>query len=266
MKKISIISIIALVFIMSGCKNHLSPDPVLGSLRLVKTDAQIGTSYIGEAYEYNADGSYAAITSCYDAAKTDCLRGVYSYDAAGRVAEIDSYDNSSVLKDKVVNTYDAAGTMISTATTSYAFTPAVTGSCTYAHDAAGNTTSITQGSMGTVTTFTYNSSNKMTAQYWSGGPYSSRSWAYIYNAAGLLARENITDSFGGPHAYHVIYEYDAAGKRAKMSYYSDMPVSDVLLNYTEYYYDTYGNILTELQKAPDGSLMSRKDYTYEAAY
>lgn len=259
---------IAVVFALSGCKYHLSPAPVLGKQRLVKTDMQSGTSYTGVTYEYNSDGSYSQITTCHSAAASDCLRNVYTYDAAGRVAEVNTFDNFNVLKNKVVNTYDAAGMMAITENTSYALATPSVFTTTYTHDAAGNTTATSDGGglEGSYSTLTYDSANRLLCDRWNHGTYFFGSTCYTYDAAGVIIRTDETNSGGGSHAYHSLYEYDTAGKLIKINRYNDVPVSGVFMAYTEYYYNSYGNISYELLKAADGTLNTRKDYTYETVF
>jgi YD repeat-containing protein len=268
MKKVLICAVITAVFVLSGCKDHLSPAPVSGNLRLLKTDMQSGTSCLGEEFKYNSDGSFSEIKKCYDAAKTACERSVYSYDAAGRVSAVNTCYGAGTLANSVVNTYDAAGMMSSTSYTSYSFTPSMILNSIYTHAAAGNTIAVTSagGLSGTGSTFTYDAAGRLLRHNWNNGTYYFGSTCYTYDSAGKIIRDDETKSGGGQHVFHSLYEYDTAGKLTKVNRYSDMPGMGALMGYTEYYYDTFGNISYELYVAADGTLASRKDYTYEATY
>ena len=73
--------------------------------------------------------------------------------------------------------------------------------------------------------------------------------SYLYNL-GLLA--GLTDGNGKPI---VTYTYDAVGRLSR----KDMGNG----TYTTYQYDLDGNILHLVNYAPDGSVNSRFDYTYD---
>jgi RHS repeat-associated protein len=136
---------------------------------------------------------------------------------------------------------------------------------TYTYDAVGNLTSATDSS-GTVT-LAHDAANQLTQITYPNG----RSLSYSYDAAGR--RTQMVNQDG----YTVTYGYDAAGRLTTVSDGGVNPL--VIYSYdsvgrleqevngngttTTYSYDAASQLLSIVNAAPDSSVNSRFDYTYD---
>ena len=136
----------------------------------------------------------------------------------------------------------------------------------YTYDTRGNLTSATD-STGT-TTFTYYANDYLTRIDYPGGQWLAFTYDaggrcssstdqlghelhYQYDSAGRLS--TITDE-SGSQVMH--YDYDAAGRLSRKTLGNGV--------YTTYEYDAASQLLHLVNYAPDGSVVSRFDYTYDS--
>ena len=134
----------------------------------------------------------------------------------------------------------------------------------YAYDGFGNM--LTAIDAGGTTSFTYNALGRMTSVSYPGG----KSLTFTYNANGGVTR--IVDQSG----YTTNYAYDSAGRPWKVLDASNNPIAiytyDAMSRvvrqdnangtYTTIAYDANGSILHLIHFAPDNSVNSRFDYSY----
>ncbi|WP_406698318.1 MBG domain-containing protein [Singulisphaera sp. Ch08] len=157
----------------------------------------------------------------------------YEQDASGRVTAKTYADQS-----RVTYTYDALGNLASTTDP--------TGTTTYTHDlATGFLTKITY-SDGRSLSFTYCTCGRRTSSTDETGYRID----YEYDALGRL--QSLTDSNG---TMLVRYHFDSAGNLAKKTLANGVE--------TTYTYDAAGQILSLVNLAPGGTVLSRFDYTYD---
>jgi RHS repeat-associated protein len=209
------------------------------------TDAKGNTT----TYQHNASGDLLQTTYADGTSNTATFdpegnalsfvngRGqatTYTYNSAGLLTQETFADATSYSY-----TYDARGDMLTatdaSGTTIFTYDP-TTGVLT--HVAYPDTTSLT---------FTYNAAGQRTQMVDQSGFTTN----YHYDAAGRLA--SLTD--GGGNAI-VTYTYDAAGRLATKTNGNGTT--------TTYAYDAAGNILHIVNLAPNASVDSRFDYTYNA--
>ena len=199
----------------------------------------------------------------------------YAYDAAGNLTGTTYADGSieriayDALGDptSLVNrrgqaigmTYNAAGQV-----TRETFPD--TSTINYTYDARGRLNKVVD-SQGT-TTFTYDTADRLTRV-----DYPTGRWLeYTYDAAGRRTR--MTDNSG----FVVQYRYDAAGQLSSLRDSADAVIVTYTYDaagrlvredkgngtYSLYTYDPTGRTESIVNHAPDGSINSRFDYTYDA--
>ncbi len=136
----------------------------------------------------------------------------------------------------------------------------------YTYDPRGNLLTATDAS-GT-TTFAYDAGDRLTRVSYPGG----RFLAYTYDAAGRRIRMVDQDGFAVKYVYDAVGRlsdltddagaridhdtYDAAGRLSREDKGNG--------TYTTYAYDAAGDLLHLVNYAPNGSVNSRFDYTYDA--
>ncbi|WP_037911774.1 Ig-like domain-containing protein, partial [Sulfitobacter mediterraneus] len=240
---------------------------------------------------YDADGRVVGVTDANGAVLqfgyegdetrpssfTDAGGGTRSfvYDAEGRIAEAVWPDGSSLSfvydaqgdlagfenrrGDDISYEYDAAGRLTFESDGS-------AGATSYGYDTEGRLTS-TSNDHGT-TTLAYNDAGQITTV----GYPSGKTLNYTYNDSGL--RSGLSDGNG----YEVFYEYDSVGR---LSGLRDGNGSIVNYGYdgsgnllfevngngtsTNYAYDALGRLEQIENRAPDGSLSSFHNYSYDSA-
>ncbi|MGB2822367.1 MAG: RHS repeat-associated core domain-containing protein, partial [Phycisphaerae bacterium] len=200
-------------------------------------------------YTYDSQGNLTAITYPdavvesfeYDAAGnlTDWTNGRqatigYTPDAQGRITRKD-YDDGS----HVDYTYDARGNL-ETATDA-------TGTTSFTHSANDWLTRIDYPD-GRFLEFTYDTAGRRDSSTDELG----HTVNYHYDAVGRL--ERLTD---GSDAEIVLYARNAAGRLERAELGNGV--------YTTYEYDAAGQLLHLVNYAPDDTVLSRFDYTYDAA-
>jgi RHS repeat-associated protein len=158
----------------------------------------------------------------------------YTYNAAGQVAQESFSDGSSY-----TYTYDARGNMLTAADS--------TGTTTFTYDPTTGLLSEVTYPGGMFLTFTYNAAGQRTQMVDQTGFTTN----YGYDANGRLSE--LTDGAGNPIAG---YAFDADGRLSEKTNGNG--------TYTTYAYDANGNVLNVINYAPDGSVNSRFDYTYNA--
>lgn len=135
----------------------------------------------------------------------------------------------------------------------------------FVYDARGNMTSAADA--GGTTTFAYDAGNRLTRVSYPGG----RFLAYTYDAAGRRTRMVDQDNFT------VNYAFDAAGRLERLSDGSGGLIVRYTYDgtgritrkdlggggFTTYEYDAAGQLLHLINRAPDNSVHSRYDYTYD---
>ncbi len=253
---------ILLIFFISGCTQHAGPVPITGSMRLKQIIAGTTT----KTFYYNSTGQINAFDTCYG---TDCFYTDILYDTSNRIEYTNVYEDGSLYEAYAYN-YNTSGFISSIDRSAYMFsTPGYT-TTEYTHDTSGNTLTASVGPTGGTLTLTdeyqYNAEGQITYHRNTLGPYSVRTTTYTYNTSGQLVRSSFFDSYGGPHLYHAIFEYNTAGQMTRKTNYTDTVIPDVLQRYTDYYYDTYGNLVTEIVTNADASPGGRTDYIYETVY
>jgi RHS repeat-associated protein len=199
------------------------------------------------SYAYDPEGNLIATTyadgsverATYDArgnpTTTANRRGdtiSYTYNAAGQITSKTYSDGT-----KDTYTYDVQGNLIATTDP--------TGTTQYTYDANDRLAQVTYPG-GLYLKFAYNIAGQRTSSTDQPG-YTLN---YQYDALGRLS--SITDGTG---AAIVTYHYDADGRLARM----DMGNG----TYTTYAYDAAGNVLHLINYAPNGTINSRFDYTYD---
>ena len=176
----------------------------------------------------------------------------YSYDVAGNVTQIQSYNSANILLKKTTSTYDKLGHLLQT--TEYDLTNETpvnivtsakydkTGNIIEKTDARGNTTTNTYDSfgrlhtttdpLGKTTTTTYNKRNLVTGKTitFSGSSYST-STTYNYNSDGQFTTETDVKN------HTKVSTYNSLGQLISLK--------DENNHVSEYTYDFLGNLLSE---------------------
>ena len=158
----------------------------------------------------------------------------YAYNAAGQMTSETFSDGS-----KYTYTYDGDGNML-TATDA-------TGATTFTYDPVTQLLTKVAYPNGKYLTFGYNAAGQR-AQMVDQTGYTVN---YAYDSDGRLSR--LTDGSGNSI---VAYTYDADGRLSLKTNGNG--------TYTTYQYDADGNVLHLINYAPDGSVNSRFDYSYNA--
>jgi RHS repeat-associated protein len=199
------------------------------------------------SYAYDAKGNLLSTTYA------DGSRESYAYDPIGNVIH-----SSNRRGAPIQYTYDTDGRL---RTKTY-----VDGTTlTFGYDGRGNLTTATD-STGT-TTLSYDANDRLTRISFPGG----RFLMYTYDAAGRRTQMVDQDGFTTNYQYGalgrlagltdaggasiVMYTYDAVGRLSREDKGNG--------TYTIYTYDAAGEVLSLVNYAPDGSVNSRFDYTYD---
>jgi len=219
---------------------YTGPDDRLASL----TDANGNVTQ----YSYDANGNLTSTTyangtvaqASYDAqgdptttTNPDGATIAYTYNTAGQITSQTFADGTTD-----TYTYDAHGNLATTTDS--------TGTTSYSYDTNDRLTQVTYPS-GLYLKFTYDTAGRRTSSVDQTGYQLN----YQYDSLGRLA--SITDGTG---AMVVSYQYDADGRLSR----EDMGNG----TYTTYAYDADGNVLHLVNYAPDGTVNSRFDYTYDS--
>ncbi|WP_020467969.1 Calx-beta domain-containing protein [Zavarzinella formosa] len=157
------------------------------------------------------------------------------------------------------STYDAAGNPLTRTFSDGSQT-------TYAYDARGNL--ITATDTGGATTLTYDANDRLTRITYPSGRYLQ----FTYDTAGRRTQMKDQDGFIVNYAYDTLgrlseltdganariaaYTYDLAGRLSRQDNGNG--------TYTTNDYDAAGQLLHLIHYAPDGSINSRFDYTYDS--
>ena len=200
-------------------------------------------------YQYNSQGDLLSI------AYPNGSQQQFSYDPLGNLTEtingrgqaIHEVHNSAGLPTeedfadgtKITYSFNAVGDMLTATNAS--------GTTTFRYDPTTDDLLSVSYPGGFSLTFTYDSAGRRIRSVDQDGFTVN----YSYNPEGLLA--GLTDGNGNPI---VTYAYDPAGRVAR----KDMGNG----TYTTYRYDLAGNLLLLVNFAPDGSVNSRFDYTYNS--
>jgi RHS repeat-associated protein len=227
---------------------------------------------LGETQSYTYDSTFNQLTSWTDAqgnttafaidANGNTTQATYAdgsaqqfgYDAQGNITDTVTragqsitytYDSRGLLLQQTFADgthdeykYDAHGNMISATD--------ATGTTTLAYDSADRLTMITYPS-GRSLRYSYDGDGRRTQMVDQDGFTVN----YTYDAVGRLA--GLTDGSGNPI---VTYSYDAAGQLTREDYGNG--------TYTTYGYDAAGELIHLIDYAPDNSVQSRFDYTYDS--
>jgi YD repeat-containing protein len=198
-------------------------------------------------YQYDDHGNMTGIVHA------DGSDQLFTYDAEGNLT------SSANRRDQVITyTYDKDGLL-----TSKQYEDGSQDVFTY--DAHGNLITATDAS-GT-TTMTYDAADRMTKITYPGG----RFLQYTYDGHGRRIRMEDQDGFV------VNYAYDSAGRLRELRDAADAFIVTYVYDargrlsredkgngtYTTYEYDAAGQLLHLINHAPDGSINSRFDYTYD---
>ncbi|HEY4313325.1 MAG TPA: CARDB domain-containing protein [Pirellulales bacterium] len=198
------------------------------------------------SYSYDADGNLLSTTYA------DASTSTSTFDPEGDPLSFINQDGQAI-----AYTYNSRGQL---ATESFP-----DGSqYTYTYDAFGDLLTATDAT-GT-TSFTYNSAHQLTEVDYPGGLFLK----FTLDAGGR--RIQMVDQTG----FTTNYSYDAAGRLAGLTDGDGNPIVTYTYNaadqltyklngngtYTTYDYDADGNVLHLVNYAPDGSVNSRFDYTY----
>ncbi len=199
-------------------------------------------------YQYDASGNLISTTYANGSVQTS------SYNPLGEATQ--SVDQDGIV---VQYGYDGAGHV-----TSETFSDGTQETFTY--DAHGNLLTATNAT-GT-TTYTYNSIDELTQVAQPGGLYLD----FTYNAAGQ--RTLTVDQTG----YTLEYQYDAVGRLSEITDGTGAMIVTYTYNangelslkqmgngtYMTYTYDADGRIADLINYAPDGTIASQFDYTYDS--
>ncbi len=185
------------------------------------------------------DGSHENLVYNEDGNPTHFIRRsgdeiVYTYDAAGRLVRKDYPDGSWA-----AYTYDAGGNLASASDPD--------GTVTLEYDPQTDRLIKITYPSGHFFTFAYDAAGRRTQRLGDDG-YTLN---YEYDPAGRLAR--LTDGGG---TVLVEYLYDAVGRLSRENHGNG--------TYTTYSYDAAGQLTSLVNHAPDGTIQSRFDYTYDA--
>ena len=192
----------------------------------------VGTRYLddtGVDFEYRADGLLRSSTD----ARGNTIE--YSYNSLGQLTRKDYEDGTYA-----TCSYDARGNLISTRGRDAATT-------TYTYDAADRLLTITDAEDRTIG-FTYDAGGRRSQRTDPDGSITR----YSYDAVGRLStlREGDGDLI-------VRYEYNGTGQLVREEYGNGTA--------TRYSYDAAGQTTRITHYAPDGSVTSRTDYSYDMA-
>jgi RHS repeat-associated protein len=239
-------------------------DPNGNLIKTIGTDGQVVTfNYAGPfnhlssyadpngnttTYGYDSKGNLLAITYA------DASRRQFSYDSLGNLIQSinargqaihDTYNSMGQLTQStfadgttLTYTYDVHGNMISASDG--------TNTTTFQYDATGVDLLQVNYSGGHFLKFSYDSGDRRTQSIDENGFTVN----YSYDATGALA--GLTDANGN---LIVSYTYDAAGRLIGKNMGNG--------THTTYTYDLAGNLLHLVNYAPDNSVSSRFDYTYD---
>jgi RHS repeat-associated protein len=243
---------------------------------LHSTDPLNGTQQYSYAASAVAAGNEAVGSIERLASATDANGNVTKYqsDTNGNLRTITYADGS-----QESNTYDPLGDPLSftsrsgdvikltvdTAGHLTAQTYADGSTLTYSYDSHGNLLTATDAS-GTIS-LTYDSADRLTGVSYPNG----RSLTFVYDSFGRRSRMSDQDHFT------VNYNYDGAGRLTGLTdnqnnlivNYTYDPVGRLSRNdlgngtYTTYAYDAAGQLLNLINHAPNGSVNSQFDYTYD---
>jgi len=186
-------------------------------------------------YEYDDVGRLLRRT------EADTLTGAtrvwtYTYNSAGLLWRVDGPRED--VSDMTIYTYNDAGDLLSI-TNAMGHVTQITG-----RDPHGRVTSVV-GPNGLVMTFSYDARGRVVERTYGGAITSFR-----YDPAGNLTRITFPDQSFIDRAY------DAAGRL--------IAISDNLGNRVEFTLDPGGNIISRVNKDPDGILVRRHDWAYDA--
>jgi RHS repeat-associated protein len=231
------------------------------------------TDPLGHTVKYEYNGLRGTMSKVTDA-KGNSIRYIHGYNGkltstiyADGLTEANAYDlvgnlvQSTDRKGQTTTyTYDAAGRIL---TETFADNSKVT----YVYDARGNMTSAVDTANGAVT-LAYDAHDRLTEIDYPGGKFLK----YTYDGAGrrtqMIDQTGFTvnysyDSVGrlgglidGSNATIVSYSYDDAGQIKRKD--------DGNGTYTTYQYNLAGQLQHLINFAPDNSVSSRFDYTYDA--
>ncbi len=158
----------------------------------------------------------------------------YTYNAAGQVLTEKFSDGS-----QYTYTYDAHGNMVNAKDS--------TGTTTFSYDSTTELLTEVAYPNGLYLKFTYNAAGQRTSIVDQTGFTTD----YVYDTVGRLSQ--LTDGSGN---VIVTYTYDPDGRLGEKVNGNG--------TYTTYQYDADGNVLHLINFAPDGSVNSRFDYTYDS--
>jgi RHS repeat-associated protein len=200
-------------------------------------------------YHYDSKGNLLAISYA------DGSQNQFNYDPLGNISQ-----SISARGQAIQNVHNSIGEL-----TQQSFADG--SSLAYAYDARGNLISASDGTNTTTFQFDLTGDNLLQVNY-PGGRFLKFSYDegdrrtqsvdqngitvnYTYNLGGLLA--GLTDGNGN---LIVLYTYDKMDRLIR--------TDDGNLTYATYDYDLAGNVLHLVNHAPDGSINSRFDYTYDS--
>ncbi len=137
----------------------------------------------------------------------------------------------------------------------------------YTYDARGNLTSVVDSVQGAIT-MQYDARSFLTRIEYPGG----RWFTFEHNNAGQRTKRT------GHDGYVLNYQYDAAGRLLRLTDGSSAEIVEYTYDsvgrliredkgngtYSTYAYDTAGQLTSLINYAPDNSIQSRFDYTYDA--
>jgi RHS repeat-associated protein len=208
------------------------------------------TDGAGNTMSYTRDGQGNVQTITY----ADNSQAQFGYDSQGNLTQTvnqngqatqNTYDNRGLLTrqqfadgSEIDYVYDAHGNLLSAAGPS--------GATKMEYDSADRLTKITEPN-GHSLQFTYDAGGRRAQSV----DQSGFTVNYHYDSAGRLAE--LTDATNAPI---VKYSYDPAGRLERKDLGNG--------TYTTYGYDPDGRVIHLINSAPDGSVNSRFDYTYDA--
>ena len=199
------------------------------------------------SYDYDESGNLLSINYADASVET------FDYDEEGNITE-----SVNRRAQEISYTYNTRGQLLDQNNADGSFNQ-------YTYDERGNLTSATD-SNGT-TTLEYDEGDRLTQITYANG----RSLAYTYDAGGR--RTSMTDQDGNT----VNYSYDSAGRLASLSDGDDNSIVGYSYDdvgrltredngngtYTTYTYDAAGQLTSLVNFAPDDSINSRYDYSYD---
>ncbi len=168
----------------------------------------------------------------------------YTYDKAGRLTQVQ--DNTGSNASYYTFAYDRIGRLTQT-TTKYSFLSGHTYTVSYAYDAAGNRTSMTDPANG-VTNYSYDSLNHLTGLT----DFNSNSFGFTYDA--LSRRTQLTR----PNGVSTNYAYDNLSRLLSVLHQVGLTTIDG----ATYTYDNAGNRTSKVNQLNGGT----ENYTYDQIY